>query len=199
MKTLKLFLALSVCLLLASGLLAQNGNISFRSATALAGPWCAIMGPGAVPLADGSYIGIYLTGADLTVDPPSSLPATCGNPTDDDVRATGNTGITGGYDHLFIRSTELPTVPDGCMWTANGAVIMYPAGLYPPGVSEPYVNLGDRMYLRAFNSTLPLTATHYNDLLTVAGVTQNWAVFTAPGAAQPKVCFTNPMPLNCIT
>ena len=195
MKTLKVFLALSVCLLLASSLLAQNSNVNFKSAAALGGPWCPIMGPGAVPLADGSYIGIYLTGPDNMVDPPSSAPATCGDPTDDDVRALNNQVGSGGLSYLIIRSNELPTVPDGCLWAANGSVFIYPVGAPQ---AEPVVNQGDRMYLRAFNSTAPLTATHYNDLMTVGGVSQNSLIITAPGAQNVVVCFTAATPLNCI-
>jgi hypothetical protein len=193
MKTLKLFLAFSVCLLLASGLLAQNANVSFRSAASTAGPWCPIMGPGAVPLADGSFIGAYLTGPDLAVDPPSSDPAHCGDPTDDDIRATGNQVGSGGLDHLIIHPNEIALVPDGCLYTANGSFYIYPEGFG----TEPCVNQNERMYLRAFNSTLPATATHYNDLLTVGGVTQNWYMRSASGSATVVVCFTAAMPLNC--
>jgi hypothetical protein len=147
------------------------------------------MAPGAVPLAAGSYIGVYITGPDNEVDPPDNY----GLPTDDDLRCTGNT-IGNGTDHLIMGYNEAPFVPVGCMNTGNGAVIIQPAG---SGV-EPLWNQGERGYLRAFNGTAVATATHYNDLITVAGVSQNWYMTTTPGPATVIVCFGDPTPISAV-
>ena len=199
MKTPKIGAFVGMVLMLTSLLSAQNAYVSFRTAPGISGPWCPIMtyvgGPQPAPMPDNSFIGIYLTGPDNDVDYPGTEGANCGGTTDDDVRATGNTIGSGGLDHLIIHPNEPAQVPPGNLYSANGTVTI-PAG--GSGV-EPIVNIGDRMYLRAFNSTTNFTATHYNDLLTVGGVTQNWFECSVPGVQTVIVCFTEAMPVNCIS
>lgn len=184
MKAAGIFLVAVLCL--AIGAQAQDASISFRTGE-LVGPWCPIMGPNGVdPLPDSSYIGIYLTGPDGEVDPPGPN----GIPTDDDVRATNN-AIGNGMDHLIIHPGEPGSIPEGNLFIANGNVIFPPAG---SGI-EPIVNQSDTMYLRAFNSIDPATATHYNDIYTVDGVVQNTFVKLDATPQVVIVCFTDAMPL----
>ena len=190
MKNLKPIVAFSVILLLAAGLFAQDAAVSFRTGNPPA-TWCPILDQNLDPLAAGSYIGLYIT-VDPTVNPPSSDPATCGEPTGDDVRAENNT-IGNGMDHLEMGFGEFPFVPPGNMFTGNGAVAIPPAATG----TEPVWNQGDTGYLRAFNHTHYSTATHYNDVLTVNGTPQNTMMYAAAGPVTTVVCFTDAMPLNC--
>jgi len=184
MKTLKPFVIFGVILLLAAGLYAQDSAVSFRTGVAPA-TWCPIQGP-AGPLVDGSYVGLYLVGANMVVDPPLAL----GAPGGDDMRCTGNL-VGNGTDHLILGWLEPPFVLDGNLYTGNGAVGIRQVGT---GV-EPCWNQGERGYLRAFNGPTPDVATHYNDLMTVASVAQNWYMTTTPGPVIVVVCFTPPIAL----
>jgi hypothetical protein len=199
MKTLKVLVAFGICLLMAAGLFAQNANVSLRTGTI--GAWDPIMsyafggGGPLVPLPDSSWVGIYLTGADLMVNLPSDVWGYCGDPTGDDQLATNQIGTGGLRNHLVMgRGEPRPTVPFGNLFTGNGAIIMTPAG----SGTEPTINIGDRMYLRAFNAVTPMTATHYNDMDVVGGVSQNWYMRSASGAANVIVSFTAPTALNCV-
>lgn len=175
---------IGIILLLTGGLFAQDAAVSFRTGDPV-GSWCPILDENSDPLADGYYIGLYVTGADDEVDPPSSETLTWGEPTDDDVRAINNT-IANGFDHLVMGYNEPPFVPDGNLFTGNGAVALPMAGTG----TEPVWNQGERGYLRAFNATDYGTATHYNDMYTINGTEQNWFEVSAAGPVTVTVCFT---------
>ena len=185
-------ISLLICLLLAGSLSAQNASVSIRTGTFPDSNWCAILDSAGLPIDSGSFIGIYLVGSDGEVDPPSSDSASCGEPTDDDIRAINNT-LTNGTDHFIMGFHEPPFVPPGNLYTGNGAIILPDSGF---GI-EPVVNLGDRFYLRAFNSDSVHTATHYNDLFIVNGDTINTCIHEATGPVTDTVCFTEALPLNC--
>ncbi len=177
MKTLKLSVAISVILLLAAGqLFAQPAVVSFRTG-ALPATWCPILGFDMLPLADGSYVGIYLAGPDLLPNPPTPL---TGAPSGDDVQPTGN-----NIDHIALHLGEPPFIPPGNIFSIGNILEALDAGT---GV-EPVVNIGDPMYLRAFNSPDPATGSHYNDIITVNGASA--LTYTAPGSgpATVIVCF----------
>jgi hypothetical protein len=178
MKTLKPIVAFGVILLLAAGVFAQDAAVSFRTGE-LPATWCPIMDP-VGPLADGSFIGVYLVGGNGIVDPCGDF----GAPGGDDERATGNP-IGNGTDHLIMGYNEPPFIPDGNLFTGNGAVAIPPSGTG----TEPVVNQGDTGFLRAFNGVTPDVATHYNDLITVGGASQNTFLYSAPGPVTTIVCF----------
>ena len=189
MKNLRAVFICSVIVFMAAGLCAQDAAVSFRTGE-LPATWCPIVDENSDPFADGYYIGIYLTGADNEVDPPSGETLTWGEPTDDDVHATGNS-IGNGLDHLVMGFNEPPFIPDGNLFTGNGAVAIPPAGTG----TEPVVNQGDRGYLRAFNAADYSTATHYNNIQTLDGATQNWFMYPSPGPITTVVCFTTALPI----
>jgi hypothetical protein len=181
-----------ICAVLAGSLAAQNASVSFRTGSIIDTSWCAILDSAGVPLDSGSFIGFYLVGADGEVDPPSSDSGTCGDPTDDDVRAIHN-AIGNGMDHYVVGFHESLFVPPGNLYTGNGTIMLPDSG----SGTEPVVNIGDRFYLRAFNSDSVHTATHYNNLFIVDGDTVNTYLEEAPGPATAMVCFTEAIPLNC--
>jgi hypothetical protein len=182
MKTLKLFVAFSFVLLLVAGATAQPTNVAFRSGDLAAG-FCPILDDASNPLALGDYIGIYMVGTNGVVDDPD--PTTHG-PGGDDVQPTGN-----NIDHLEMNApsptgTEPPFVPAGCLYSAQTQLTIEPIGIG----TEPLVNCGDVVYLRAFNDVDPLTATHYNVMTEVNGVTASTYSLAAPAAPQIViVCF----------
>ncbi|KPL07783.1 hypothetical protein AMJ86_02845 [bacterium SM23_57] len=190
MKAMYPIIVIGVTLLLNVGVFAQDAVISFRTGDPI-GSWCPILDENSDPLADGYYIGLYVTGADDEVDLPSSETATWGEPTDDDIRATNNT-IGSGMDHLVMGYNEPPFVPDGNLFTGNGLVALPMAGT---GI-EPVWNQGERGYLRAFNATDYGTATHYNDMYTVNGTEQNWFEVPSAGPMTVIVCFTEAIPIE---
>jgi hypothetical protein len=175
MKTLKLTVALSFILLLAAGAYAQDANVSFRTGV-VGGTWCPILGPDMLPLADGSYVMIILAGGNGIPDPVGAS----GAPGGDDVQPTGN-----NIDHIALHLGEPPFIPPGNMYSVGNTLICPPAGM---GV-EPIVNHSDIMYMRAFNSPDPATATHANDLISVDGTPA--LTYTIPGAGPyiTIVCF----------
>jgi hypothetical protein len=187
MKTLKPIIAFGVTLLLVAGVFAQDAVIGFR--TGDMATWCPILGPTSDPIPVGSYIGFYLVGGNGVVDPPESN----GAPGGDDVGGLTNT-IGNGLDHYVMGgptgNPEPPFVPVGNLFSANGNVIIPMPG---SGV-EPIWNQLDVGYLRAFNGPAPDAGTHYNDLLTVGGVTQNTYTAYSPGPAVVVVCFTDAIP-----
>ncbi len=198
MKTLRLtswtfFLAILFSLVFAGGLMAQGASLSFRTGEII-GPWCPLLEASGDTLADGSFIGFYLTGDDGEVDPPSLELGFCGEPTDDDVRATENT-IGNGLDHYVLGLVEPPFVPPGNLFSGNGAINLPDSGFG----TEPVINIGDRFYLRAFNSDSTHTATHYFDLFNVAGDTMNSYLHVSTGPAVLQICFTEAIPMECDT
>jgi hypothetical protein len=185
MRTLKPFVALSVCLLFAGALFAQDASVSFRTGSPTAG-WCPIEDLNGDPLADGCYIGLYSVGADMMVDPPNPD----GSPGGDDFQFLTNT-IGNGMDHLELGFGEGPFVPDGNLFIGNGSVLIPPAG----GGTEPVWNQGDTGYLRAFNGVTPDVAVSYNDLYTVDLLVQNYYLPTSPGPVTVEVCFDDAVEL----
>ena len=183
MKTLKLIVALSVILLLASVGYPQGAPVSFRTGI-LPMTWCPIMGPGGTdPLPDGSYVMVILAGGNGAQDPVG----TGGVPTGDDVQPTGN-----NIDHIALHVGESPLVPPGNMYQSGNTL-----GFLDPGFgTEPCANIGDLMYLRAFNAPDPATATHANDMITVGGTPQT--TYTPPGPAPVVivVCFGEAYPFG---
>jgi len=171
-------------------LFAQGSALSLRTGDPTG--WCPIVDSTGAPIDSGSFVGLYLVGDDGQVDPPSEEMETCGGPTDDDVRAVNNT-IGNGMDHFVMGYQEPPIVPAGNLFSGNGAIQLPDTGFG----TEPVINRGDRFYLRAFNSDSVQTATHYFNLLTVAGDTTDSYVHTAIGPAIVYVCFTEAIPLNC--
>ena len=190
MKAAYPIIVIGIILLLTAGAFAQDAAVSFRTGQ-LPATWCPIEDENSDPFADGYYIGVYLTGIDNEVDPPSGETGTWGEPTDDDVRATNNT-IGSGMDHLVMGFNEPPFIPDGNLFTGNGAISI---PLAETG-TEPVWNQGERGFLRAFNATDYSTATHFNDMQTVGGVSQNWYFPAAPGPVVVVVCFTDATPLE---
>ncbi len=176
MRLLRLMFALMAIICFATMLYGQDALVAFRTGE-VEGPWCPILGPDMLPLPYGAYVGIYLAGGNGVPDPPGIM----GEPTGDDIQPTGN-----NIDHLIIHPDEPPSVPPGNLFSANPALIMPPAGT---GV-EPLVNQGDAMYLRAFNSYNPSTATHCNDILEINGGFGLTYTATAPGPAVVTVCFS---------
>jgi hypothetical protein len=175
----------------------QGAVLSFRtgSISPPPGEWCPLIEANGDTLEAGAFIGFYLTGDDGEVDPPSTDFGSCGEPTDDDIRATENT-IGNGLDHYVLGYNELPFVPSGNLGPGNGNIILPDTGYG----TEPVINIGDVMYLRAFNSDSVHTATHYFDLFTVNGDTQN--THTQLGEGTPEViriCFTDAILLDCDT
>ena len=188
----QLSMSIMICVLLFSNVTAQNSNISFRTGSLLDSTWCAILDSAGIPIDSGSFIGLYLVGPDGEVDPPSNEIGSCGEPTDDDVRAIHNQ-ITNGMDHLVMGYHELPMIPPGNLFIGNGTVTLPDSGF---GI-EPVINIGDRFYLRAFNSDSVRTATHYNDLFIVNGDTVNSCIRETTGPVTDTVCFTEAIPINC--
>jgi hypothetical protein len=185
-------LAVFTSLVLVGSLYAQGASLSFRTGETPTGPWYPILDGNGDPILAGCFIGLYLTGPDGEVDPPSEEEETCGEPTGDDVRATENF-IGNGLDHLEMGFNEPPFVPEGNMFTGNGLV-----QLPDPGAGiEPVINIEDRFYLRAFNSDSVHTATHYNNLLWVNGDTVDSYVHEATGPAVILLGFTEALPLDC--
>ena len=189
----RLSLSLMLCLLLFTALCAQNAAVSFRTGDPFTG-WCPILDGNSEPIDSGSFIGIYLVGEDGEVDPPSEAFESCGEPTDDDIRATENT-IGNGYDHLIMGFNEPVFIPAGNMFTGNGNIAVMDSGTG----TEPVVNIDDEFYLRAFNSDSAHTATHYNNLFTVNEDTTDTYVQEGTGPTVVAVCFTEAIPLNCDT
>jgi hypothetical protein len=182
MKTLKPLVAFGVILLLSAGAFAQPSNVAFTTGVPF-GVWCPILDASGAPLAAGSFIGLYSPGPDLITDPPNAD----GTPSNDDFRYLNNVigNGTQGDDHLIMGLNEAPFVPAGCLNTGNGAVIIDVVGA---GV-EPFWNQGERGYFRAFDGVTPDVATHYNDMITVAGVPQDYYMTTTPGPATVVICF----------
>ena len=184
MKTLKPIVAFGVILLLAAGLFAQDAAVSFRTGT-LPATWCPIMTAGSIELPAGSYIMIVGAGADMMVQPPTSL---TGVPTGDDYEAYNVVG--NGTNHLIMGYLEPPFIPAGNMFTGNGAVGIPPLG----SPSNPdVIEQGEYGYLRAFNGPTPDVGTHYNDLITVGGTAATTWMYPAPGPVTTIVCFGDPI------
>ncbi len=197
MKTLRLtswtfFLTILISLVFAGGLMAQGAVLTFRTGQP-GGPWCTLFDFNGDTLADGSYIGFYLTGDDGEVDPPSTEFGSCGEPTDDDVRATENI-FGNGLGHYVLGLNEPLGTPAGNLYAGYGNISVPDSGIG----TEPIINIGDRFYLRAFNSDSFHTATHYLNLLTVEGDTvDSYVPVVGPGDI--RICFTDAIPMDCDT
>jgi hypothetical protein len=186
MKTLKLTAAICIILMLAAGqLFAQGAAITFRTGDFTG--WCPIMAPGGHPtgeVMDGAYVMILMDGGNATQDPVQ----TGGVPGGDDVQPTGN-----NIDHIIVRAVgEPPFVPPGNFYSVNTIL-----GFLDPGLgTEPCANIGDMVYLRAFNTSDPATATHANDMNMVNGVTEYF--YTPPGTGPGAiiVCFGDAYPFG---
>jgi len=136
---------------------AQGALIQFRTGQ-LDGDWNTIFDHDGKPVPDSSYLMLILAGENGVADPPNCD----GTPGGDDVQPTGNS-----FNHLYIHDVnkEIPVTPAGNIFASGIALNAMPDG----DLSEPAVNLGDKIYFRAFNNKIPSEATYYNDMISVDG------------------------------
>ncbi len=183
MKTLKLTVAISVILLLAAGqLFAQPASVAFRTG-ALGGSWCPILDENLAPLQVGDYIGIYLAGPNGVVDDPDEITH---GPGGDDVQPTGN-----NIDALIMQIEMGGMVALGNLFSANPQLIIEPV---TSPIPEPLVNIGDAMFLRAFNDASPAAASHYIPMVEVNGSAATTYTCLASGPYVVIVCFGPAIP-----
>jgi hypothetical protein len=136
---------------------AQGAMIQFRTGI-LEKQWNTIFGPDGKPVPDSSYLMLILAGENGVVDPPNCD----GSPGGDDIQPTGNS-----FNCLYIHdmNKEIPVTPPGNIFASGIALDAKPEG----ALEEPAVNIGDKIYFRAFNHKDPAQATHYNDMISVEG------------------------------
>jgi hypothetical protein len=145
------------CVVPHSVMAAQGAMIQFRTGE-LDGDWNTIFDNDGKPVPDSSYLMLILAGENGVADPPNCD----GSPGGDDIQPTGNT-----FSHLYIHDVnkEIPVTPAGNIFASGIALNAMPDG----ALTEPAVNLGDKIYFRAFNNQVPSEATNYNDMISVDG------------------------------
>ncbi|NQS97971.1 MAG: T9SS type A sorting domain-containing protein [candidate division Zixibacteria bacterium] len=110
---------------------------------------------GGVPAEDGWIVQVICDGAEDGIDPPIMTGPDIGMPSDDDFLADPvqniiNSFVFNGMMMFFIPGNFLTMNACVCRGLGFG--------------TEPVVNVGDIIYLRAFNSTDWSTATYYADM-----------------------------------
>ena len=135
----------------------EGAVIQFRTGE-IDAQWNTIFGPDGKPVPDSSYMMLILAGENGKVDPPNCD----GSPGGDDIQPTGNS-----FNCLYIHDVnkEAPFTPAGNIFIPGIALNAMPDGQ----LEEPAVNVGDKIYFRAFNHKDPSKATHYNNMISLDG------------------------------
>ena len=138
-----------------------------------------------VPAEDGWIVHILCTGDDGIIDPPEVdiMSPNFGGPTGDDFLADPSPWTSGGnnVNEYLVNGYEFWGELMPTHWgTVYGTTAMY---AQPVGSgTEPVINIGDFVYLRAFNSDQLATATWYSQIadpieILLTGVTNPTPVF----------------------
>ena len=156
----------------ASGLAQQPQPLHFTSFSATGG-WSNPTYFGGIPAEDGWIIQIVCTGPDAMWDWPDMNWASpnCGMPTGDDFLADS---LQNGLSYFYHNGVELfGSGYQGSFINENPLICL------PPGQGiEPVVNVGDWIYLRAFNSDHWVGATNWAQPWDMIYIT-----YTTPGIA----------------
>lgn len=149
------FLVIGITLLFSGFALSQDQLVSFSSETGPNTQIWNIVNFGGLPAQDGWIIQIICVGPDHIIQPPVLSGPNIGMPTGDDFLADPAQNLRNSI-HFYLDYTGVSGA-----FVSEGGMKALAAG----AGTEPVINIGDEVYLRAFNSTNWTTATLYADLL----------------------------------